>query len=382
MIKNRCIIVFSDDWGRFPSTLQHIIKFLLPQIIEVIWIGSLGLRKPELSLKDLRRVFEKLKRIFTKTSSTDREESDIILLNPFVIPFHDSKFFRKINSLILATKINSAIKKYQFKDSIILTSSAIVSIFLDQLTYKSCHYFCLDDYTLFKGAFRSIEKLEQELMKKVNASFSISETLKNTRVPVSGHNYFLPQGVDVHHFTKNSSEKLPKEIVKLKKPVVGFFGLISEWVDVHLMADCAKKYPQFNFVFVGPSVIDISLFDPIKNIYCTGEVSFNELPNYANSFDVGLIPFIVNDLTIAANPLKLLEYFACGIPVVSTNLPEINKFNELVYVAENSVEFVEMIGTAASDNNALNNIKRLDKAKEFSWENIAESVSNNILASE
>jgi len=93
----------------------------------------------------------------------------------------------------------------------------------------------------------------------------------------------------------------------LPRPVVGFFGLLTSWVDLQLIIDCAKAYPKSSVVVLGRTAVDVTSFKAHSNIHYLGEVPFADLPRYARGFDVGLIPFIVNDLTIAANPLKLLN---------------------------------------------------------------------------
>ena len=81
MLTGQDIIFFSDDWGRYPSTTQHIAK-ILSKHNRILWIGSLGLRKPQLNFKDLRRVVEKLKKIFSRPEKSLLHER-VFFINPF-----------------------------------------------------------------------------------------------------------------------------------------------------------------------------------------------------------------------------------------------------------------------------------------------------------
>lgn len=375
MLENKDLIFFSDDWGRYPSTTQHIAK-ILAEHNRIIWIGSLGLRKPRVTLSDFVRVFQKLKSMISR-KQRGKEYKSISLLHPFVIPFHDSKIVRRINAFFLTKKLNRALKKNNFNKPILITSTPIIADLIGKFDEALSVYFCLDDYALFEGAFNSISCLEQKLMNKIDIVFSISDQLLKTRIPQSGNSHFLPQGVDIEHFTINDNKN--NNLSEQYKKVIGFFGLLSNWVDIDLLVKCAKVYKDYEFLIIGKSEqrIDDLIHQP--NVNYIGAVPYEKLPGIAKRFDVGLIPFFVNDLTVAVNPIKLIEYFALGIPVVSTSLPEVEKFKELVFIADNSDKFIEYISDAINDNNPERNNLRKNKAIEYSWRSISEKISNKII---
>jgi glycosyltransferase involved in cell wall biosynthesis len=379
MIKDRDLIFFADDWGRFPSTMQHIGK-ALARNNRIIWVGSLGLRKPKLNFSDLKRVIEKVKN-FSKRCAVSDAKAPVILVNPIVFPFHDSLLVRKLNNILMKRKLLNAIKKYDFKNFIIITSSPVMQDLIGKLGEISSYYFCLDDYTLFEGAFKSLDYLEKQLLKKVNAVFSVSEGLKHTRIPSSGRSYFLPQGVEIEHFRKKNDDGVSLKL-NLQKTVIGFFGLISEWIDVTLFTQAAKKYPEYSFLIIGRSTVDVSNFAKFSNIHYIGPVKYEQLPAYAKLMDVGLIPFKINKLTVAANPLKLLEYMSLGLPVVSTNLPEVKKFSDYAFVAMNNDQFIEFIKKAVNMNNREAAKLRIQLSEKYSWESIAEGIFEKMSSSD
>lgn len=379
MIKGRDIIIFSDDWGRYPSTLQHIGK-ILANYNRIIWVGSLGLRQPKLSLIDIKRFVEKFKRIFFKKKRSSNNKN-VIEFNPAIIPFHDWALVRKINSVLLIKQIKKILKEHHFMRPILITTTPIMEQLVGKLGESSSHYFCLDDFTLFEGAFKCIDELEKTLLKKVNTSFSISENLRHSRVPATGNSFFLPQGVDIEHFMQ-TAETIPDKIKNLQKPIIGFFGLIAPWIDLNLIIKCAVQYQDYSFLLIGKNATDLTVLKVYKNIVYMGEVPYSQLPSYAKAFNVGLIPFKINELTRAANPLKLLEYLSLGIPVVSTDLPEVRKFEKYVYVAVDDREFVELINKAANEQSVDQKKLRIEEARRFSWETITENVSEIILRTE
>jgi len=132
-------------------------------------------------------------------------------------------------------------------------------------------------------------------------------------------------GVDFHHFRKalDPATVVPPEIASLPKPVIGFFGLIADWVDVELMAEIAKRYPAGTLVVVGKATTDTSVLKALPNVHLLGRNPYEQLPAYCKGFDIALNPFRINELTLNANPLKVREYLAAGLQVVSTNIPEV-----------------------------------------------------------
>ncbi len=379
MLTDRDIIVFGDDWGRYPSTMQHVAR-VLAKFNRLLWIGSLGLRKPMWQRSDIRRVWEKGLRMFPMTHTT-LDSSGPICLHPVVIPLHDSKLFRRFNMLSLKWTIRRAMAARNIRRPIILSSSPWIARLFGKLGESSAHYLCLDDYTRFEGAFRSLQNAERDTIARADSCFFVSHGLLQTRGAGKKNSHYLPQGVDIEHFVCSSE---PKEgaISSLQKPIVGFVGLLANWVDLGLLAGCARAYPEATFVIIGKATIDVSLLLTESNIVVLGEVSYERLPQYIRHFDVGLIPFLVNELTIVANPLKLLEYLAAGMSVVSTNLPEVARFKPLVHVAQDADEFIWLVGVAIHDTAPGARQLRMAKAREYSWETITEGISNVILETE
>ncbi len=358
--------------------MQHIGK-ILAKGNRIIWIGSLGLRKPKAKISDVKRIFEKFGKLLNHKNNSD--EDGVVQLHPLIIPFHDIRVFRKINCRLLKAKIQKVIIDNNFKNPILLTSTPIIGDLINTLKLSSSHYFCLDDYSLFEGAFKSLIKLEKDLLKVVDSSFGTSDILFKTRMPKSGKSYFLPQGVDFQHFN-NVTANIPARVNSIKHPVIGYFGLLAEYVDVELITKCAANYLDYTFLLIGKTRISVSQFSNYPNIIYLGEIQFSELPKYAKIFDVGIIPFIINELTVAVNPLKLLEYMALGIPVVSTNLPEVYKFKELNFIAKSEDEFINLIEKAVHDNKPEKAEERKSIAEKFSWDSITNMISDKIISIE
>ena len=113
-----------------------------------------------------------------------------------------------------------------------------------------------------------------------------------------------------------------------------------------MLRRAAELRPDWSFVLVGRVAVevgDISYLAGLKNVHLTGQKKFDQLPAYCAAFDVGLIPMKMNDLTVCVNPLKLKEYLAAGLPVVSARLPEVQTYQDVVEFAGTAGELVAAV---------------------------------------
>jgi hypothetical protein len=141
----------------------------------------------------------------------------------------------------------------------------------------------------------------------------------------------------------------------------------AEWVDTALLAEIADRRPDWSLVLVGKSNVDISGLAAKPNVHVLGQVPFETLPGYCRGFDVGLIPFVINELTERANPLKLREYLSAGLPVISTPLPEVRRYEGLVKLATTADEWVDAIELSLSETGPEHVARRVEAMKKESW---------------
>ena len=104
-----------------------------------------------------------------------------------------------------------------------------------------------------------------------------------------------------------------------------------------------------------------------RQLALEGEIPYQDLPRRMSNFDVAVIPFLRMPLTLATNPLKLYEYFCLGIPVVSTRLPEIELFHDLVYLSEGADDFVRQLELAVTQDNPELRARRKAAAGYNTW---------------
>jgi glycosyltransferase involved in cell wall biosynthesis len=342
VIQGHDIICFSNDWDSDPLSKKHIMVRLAKNN-RVLWINSFGLRKPTATASDLKRLFKKITD-FTKGSR--RVDASIHVFSPIAVPFHASALARWVNRKVLKWTLRRVCRKLGFQDPITWTfvpSSADVAGALGE---KALVYHCVDEYSEFSGMDKeALLALERRLIEKANCVIVSSDVLYQSKRPLNPNTHLVTHGVDVEHFRQacNPAAAIPDDIGRLAKPIIGFFGLIADWVDLKLIRFIADSRPEWSLVLIGKTTTDMSVLDGASNIHVLGQKPYSQLPAYAKAFDVALLPFVVNDLTLAANPLKLREYLAAGLPVVASAIPEAEKLSRVLQIGRDPVDFLNQI---------------------------------------
>jgi glycosyltransferase involved in cell wall biosynthesis len=162
---------------------------------------------------------------------------------------------------------------------------------------------------------------------KADAVIFSSEKLRADKGRLNPNAHLVQHGVDLAHFARafHADTTIPEELKGAPGPIIGFWGLIADWVDLQLVRHVADAFPGGTVVLIGNATTDLKPLQGAKNIRILGRKTYADLPRYAKAFDVALNPFLINELTLASNPLKVREYLAAGLPVVSTALPEVER---------------------------------------------------------
>jgi glycosyltransferase involved in cell wall biosynthesis len=342
MIEGQDIICFSNDWDGDPLSKKHIMQRLARRN-RVLWVNSLGNRNPTASVHDLKRVIKKL-RDFTEGSKQVQE--GIHVFAPLAIPFHGSATARWINEKALKWSIRRACRRLGFRNPITWSFVPASAQVAGALGESALVYHCVDENSGFTGTDKeAIRSLEEQLMERADCVFVSSDVLLSTKRRHNRNTFLVTHGVDVPHFRKacEIATVIPDEMKMLRKPVIGFFGLIADWVDLELIRFLALAEPDWTFVLIGKVVTNVGAIDGLPNVHLLGQKPYAALPAYAKAFDVALMPFVMNELTLAANPLKIREYLAAGLPVVSSAIPEAEKLKAVLHVAKNHAEFLAII---------------------------------------
>lgn len=207
-------------------------------------------------------------------------------------------------------------------------------------------YDCMDELTGFRGAPAALREREAELLRLADVVFTGGRSLYEAKCSQHANMHPFPSSIDAAHFA--SARRLlkdPHDQAKLACPRLGFFGVIDERLDTHLLAGVADARPEWQLIMVGPVVkIDPAELPRRENIHYLGRKPYDELPAYLANWQVAMMPFARNDSTRFISPTKTPEYLAAAKPVISTSIRDVVRpYGErgLVAVADTVEAFVE-----------------------------------------
>jgi GT2 family glycosyltransferase len=207
-------------------------------------------------------------------------------------------------------------------------------------------YDCMDHHEGFDNTGHGIAPLELTLLKQADAVVATSQSLKDFASKHNPHVALIRNAADYEFFARQ-----PDSVFRdgAGRRVIGYYGAISHWIDVDLLAEVAKSFPDCLLLLVGADDCEARhRLGALANVQFTGEVNYNVLPYYLYGMDVCLLPFRVIPLTLATNPVKVYEYLSAGKPVVAIRLPELAQFEGLVATAEDHAKFIRMVGESLS----------------------------------
>lgn len=377
MIRNESIICFAHDFQSDPTSKTHIMR-ILSEKNRILWVNSIGMRRPAVSGRDARRLLTKLRQV---GQGLVRVNANLHVASPLAVPLPGAPGVDRLNARLLTTSIRYYARKAGLTRPILWTFLPNTVGLVGRLGESRVIYHCVDEYAAFAGVPReTLRRMEQELVRRADLVLASSETLAAERRPLNPRTHFVSHGVDVAHFSRALDPGLavPPDASGLTRPVVGFFGLIAEWLDLDLIAEVARRRPAWSVVMIGKANVDTSALRALPNVRLLGQKPYAELPAYCRGFDVGIIPFRVDALTMRANPLKLREYLAAGLPVVSSDLPEVRKYAGLAHLASGADGFVAAIETALGERGEERARARVAAMASESWEARVEEISELI----
>lgn len=351
ILRGRDIVCFPQDWTGDPLSKTHIMR-ILSRDNRILWVNSIGLRAPSVSKADIGRSFEKLSKVMKPTVEV---EPNLFVMNPLAIPAYGNTLIKKLNGLSLRWQIRRTMKKLGFKRPVNYTFLPSAALLAKRLGEDYLIYHCVDEYAAFSDIEAApILALEKELMNKSDLVVVSAEKLLDNKKSENPNTHLIRHGTDWRHFRTalDPELQLPPEVADLPKPIIGFHGLLADWVDFELIKKVAEHFRHGSVVLVGKVAADAekhaSVLEGVSNVHFLGRKPYGELPAYCKAFDVALNPFVVNELTLAANPLKVREYLAAGVPVVSTDIPECRVLPDCLIGSDHS-DFIAQIESSLSD---------------------------------
>lgn len=360
------------DWDTELWTNQHHLMSRLARHNRVLFVESLGLRRPQLARRDLTRIVRRLARGLAPPRRVD----GLHVLSPLVLPFHRHRSVRALNARLLPALVRRATRRLRFGPSPILWAYVPqAEVLLEVLAPALVIYHCVDDMAAQAGIDAvSFGAAEERFAARADLVLASAPALVSRMRTLSSNVLYAPNVADTALFsTALEPGPLDPALAALPAPRIVFTGAIVQTkLDFELLIELARARPQWSFALVGPvgpgdPRTDVSGLAAEPNVHLLGARTYSELPAVLRAADAGLIPYARNELTRSIFPMKVYEYLAAGLPVLSTPLPALEGVAGVASAAD-AAGIVALLEEALADDDRERQAERSRVAAAHSWE--------------
>lgn len=339
----------SIDWDFIWQGHQEIMSRLGRQGHTVLFVENTGVRSPR--LKDCGRIWSRLRNRWKGVAGFREVAPGVTAYAPLALPFPYFGPAIRFNAWIISRAIRRWLAAVGGDAPVAWTflPTRLARAILREISPRVTVYYCIDNFLASSDEARRVEASEKALFREADLVFVTSRELQAKAQQSRPHAELFPFAVNFEAFEERRSRPAPEpaDLAAIPRPRIGYLGGLHQWVDFSLLAETARALPEMQFVLIGPEQADLSPLRGIPNLHRLGAKAHALLPAYLGGLDVATIPYRLTDYTRNVYPTKLNEYFAMGLPIVATPLPEVEAYNrefgDLVEIGRDSGEFVKKI---------------------------------------
>lgn len=346
------LLVFSDDWGRHPSSCQHLVRNFLARR-HVCWVNTIGMRRPRWDRATLVRAWEKLRQWFLPRRAEGPLPEGLTVLNPRMWPWFTRPFDRRLNRRLLLRELRPVLELAP-APVVAVTTLPVVADLTEDLPVARWVYYCVDDFSQWPGLDHAVLlEMEGLLVRRADVLIAVSTTLQDRIARWGRAAALLTHGVDLEHW-RGAEDRIPEGDSPisaarksgqsplppgLERPLVVFWGLIDRRMDAGFLARLAGDLDRGTIVLVGPEDDPDPALAQLPRLRRFPPVPYERLPALAREAAVLVMPYADLPVTRAMQPLKLTEYLATGRPVVARRLPSTQAWSDALDEAATAEEF-------------------------------------------
>ncbi|MFL6257416.1 MAG: glycosyltransferase [Pyrinomonadaceae bacterium] len=389
MLRDRNIICISGiEWDFNWQSSQELCSRLAAAGNRVLFVENTGIRSPE--LKDAGRVWHRLMNWSQalRTRGVRQVGERLYVCSPLVLPPFGAS--RSVNARVLLPRVVRAARRLGMKDALILTylpTDTALDLVKQLRTPRSVVvYYRIDNLAALTPRAEELRRSERAMIE--TSDLVLANSLDLARLPseISDNVHVFPPSVNLDAFTPEGCAGLAPEeresverVRRLSHPLIGYVGAISPHINGELVEASVRRRPEWSWVFVGPGEAPLKGLGELPNVHFLGQQPHRSLANFIREFDVCIIPYRLNSYTATVVPTKLNEYLAVGKPVVSTNLPAVQHFDEqhgVLNISDEAPEnFLRAVESAMSRSGEQETARRRAVAAHGDWDKRLEEVS-------
>lgn len=374
------------DWDTELWTNQQHLMARLARDNRVLFIESLGLRRPQLAGRDVTRIVRRLRRGLAPPRAVD----GLHVLSPLVLPLHSNRAARALNARLLPALVRRAARRLGLREPILWAYVPQAEVLIEALEPSLVVYHCVDDIAahgrIDTASFRAAEA---RFAARADLVLASAPALATRMRGFSKNVLDAPNVADAELFSRALLPSPPApvdaQMAALPRPRIVFTGaIVQAKLDFALLAELARSRPSWSFALVGPvgpgePHADVSRLRAEPNIHLLGPRAYAQLPDVLRAADAGLIPYARNALTDSVFPMKVYEYLAAGLPVIATPLPALAGV-EGVQSAADAHGLACLLDDALADDSAERRAERSRAAASHSWERRLQEIAAAISA--
>lgn len=371
------LLVFSDDWGRHPSSCQYLIREMLPHH-EVVWVNTIGTRPPRINLATIKRAWGKIRQWSRKANQVSEKHQHLTVLNPRMWPGFSTGWQRKLNRRLLLRQLLPVLEKMPVRPFAISTIPIVADIIKD-LPIQSFVYYCVDDFSVWPGLDgKTLGEMERQMLPLADTIISASEHLLSRLQSFGYPSTLLTHGVDLDFWRMTKPESTLLDLKRFEKPWIVFWGVVDRRMDTHVVQQLSEKLDQGTIILAGPLDEPDPTLLSLKRVQCIGPLQLAQLPALAKEASVLIMPYADLPVTRAMQPLKLKEYLATGKPVVASCLPANLEWHDCLDLAGSPIEFVDKVKWRMQKGVSSGQQEARVRLSHESWKSKAETFAHRL----
>lgn len=378
------VCVGFSDWQTDLLTNQQHLLVRAARDNRILFVESLGLRRPQLAARDISRIGRRL----VSAAHPLREVDGLHVLSPLVVPLHTNEALRRLNGALLTGYVRWAVRRLGMREPLLWAFVPQAEVLIDVLKPSAILYYIDDDHAAKEGIDAdNFLSAERRFAPRADAVIASAPELVTKMRELNPNVHFGPNVADTELFARALEPgPVDPQVDALPRPRIVFVGaILAAKIDIPLLVELARSRPQWSFALIGPvgpgdPRTDVSALRGLANARLLGYRPYEQLPEVLRGADVAIVPYLLEGEMRSVFPMKIYEYLAAGTPVVATPMETLADVPEVAKAAT-AEQFAARIEEELAADTAQARQARSQAARGHSWESRLDQIADALAAS-